>query len=412
MSVQSKPNYQPICALLLCAAVAFTGCGREKPAHAAPPPEVQVIPVRRQDVPVVREWVATMDGAVNAQVRAQVTGYLLRQRYRNGEFVRKGAPLFDIDARPFQAVVNEAQANVEQSASRLAQAQSDLASAQAKLGKTRLDVARSRPLAQEKAISQQELDDAIQSDLAAQAAVSSAEAGIVAAKAAIEGAKAKLLSAQLNLNFATIVSPIDGIAGVNSAQIGDLVGPQSPALTTISTADPILVNFTLPEAEYLAVVNRLHSLGSSEAVALSKLEFQLQLADNSTYPHKGRIHAVDRQVDVKTGSILVQTEFPNPGNVLRPGGFGRVSTTAGVEHDALLVPQRAIADVQGVHLVAVVSKDGVIRLQRVILGAMSGRLRIVTQGLQSDDRVVAEGIQKVRDGMTVIAKPFVGGGYE
>ncbi|MBV8820327.1 MAG: efflux RND transporter periplasmic adaptor subunit, partial [Acidobacteriaceae bacterium] len=193
-------------------------------------------------------------------------------------------------------------------------------------------------------------------------------------------------------------------AGINNAQIGNLVGPQSGPLAIVSTVDPILVSFTLSEAEYFDVERRIAASGKTEEAALGTLKFTLQLADGSKYPHLGRVHAVDRQVDVKTGSILIQTEFLNPGNVLRPGGFGRISTVAGVERGALLVPQRSILEVQGTHFAGVVGPDNTVKLRSVDLGATIGAMRIVSKGLQAGDAVIVEGIQKIRDGMQVIPK--------
>lgn len=384
--------------------LALTGCGRKQPIRAGVLPEVVVAHVQRQDVPITREWVATMDGLINAQVTAQVAGYLVNQKYKSGDFVRKGAPLFEIDSRAFAAAASEAQAGVEQSEGLLKQALTSLQNAEAQRGKTKLDVARARPLAEEQAISRQELDNAVQADLSSAAQVAGSEAAIGAAKSAIDVAKAKLQTAELNLNFTRVTSPVDGIAGINSAQIGNLVGPQSGPLTTVSTVDPILVTFTVSEAEYFDIVKRIAATGKTEQAVLGKLEFTLQLADGSKYPQVGRIHAVDRQVDVKTGSILVQTEFPNPGNVLRPGGFGRISTAAGFERGALLVPQRSILEVQGTHFVGVVGPNNIVKLRFVDLGATMGAMRVVSKGLQAADAVIIEGIQKVRDGIQVNPK--------
>ncbi|QOY85884.1 efflux RND transporter periplasmic adaptor subunit [Paludibaculum fermentans] len=389
---------------LACGALALAACGRKEQAHAMPPPPVEVVQVRQQDVPNVREWVATMDGLVNAQVRPQVTGYLVRQLYRNGDRVSRGTPLFQIDTRTLQAAVNEAKANVEQARGHLLEAQGQVQNAEAQRGKSKLDLNRARPLAAEQAISRQELDDAVQADLVAAAQVASAQAAVSQAKSAIDAAQAKLETARLNLGFATVVSPVDGIAGINAAQIGDLVGPQSPALTIVSTVDPILVSFTFSEQEYLGI-RRLPE-GSDAGKRSSELEFSLQLTDGSTYPLKGKLHAVDRNVDIKTGAIAVQVAFPNPRGELRPGGFGRISTVAGVDHGALTVPQRAISEIQGAYLVAVVTPENTIQLRPVKLGAAVGPLRVIKEGLQPGDRVVAEGIQKIRDGMKVQPQPF------
>jgi membrane fusion protein (multidrug efflux system) len=375
--------------LALLAAMCSTGCGNKEQAAPPPPPDVEVVEVAQRNVPVVKEWVATFDGKVNAQVRAQVAGYLLKQNYSNGAFVKQGAPLFQIDPRPFQAILDQAKAN-------LAQARGNLDRAQAQLGKTQQDVARYTPLAKENAISQQELDDAVQANLGAKAQVATSNAAIEAAKAAID-------TAQLNLGFTNIVSPVDGVAAIATAQVGDLVGPGSPALTTVSTIDPILVNFTPSEQEYL---NAMRVSGGREEELRRRLDFQLTLADGSTYPHKGRLFAVNREVDVRTGAVLVQAEFPNPGNLLRPGGFGRISAVTRIQQGALLVPQSAVNELQGSYLVAVVGDDNKVSLRPVKVGAKVGTMWVVDEGLKPGERVIAEGGQKVREGVVVNPKPF------
>jgi membrane fusion protein (multidrug efflux system) len=373
------------------ATVFSAGCGDKTPAPAAPP-TVEVVQVMQKDVPITKEWVATLDGFVNAQIRAQVTGLLLKQNYLNGAYVRKGEPLFEIDPRPFQAALDQANGNLQQ-------AQAGLQRAQAQLGKTSLDVARYTPLAKESAISQQELDDAVQADLAARAEV---EQG----KAAIESARAAVESAKLNLGFAQIISPIDGVASISTAQVGDFVGPQSGALTTVSTVDPILAMITPSEQEYLAAINWAAQQGVTENEALGRLEWQLKLSDGTIFPQKGRFNAIDRQVDVRTGAVLVKVQFPNPGNILRPGGFGMLSTVTKVQHNALLVPQRAISELQGGYLVAVVGSDNKVSIKSVKMGPKIGTLWIVDEGLTPNDRVVVEGFQKVREGMEVRPEPY------
>lgn len=394
--------------ILLSAALALSGC-RQRVAehHAPPPPEVEVAKVEQRDVPVVQEWVATMDGLINAQVRAQVSGYLTSQRYRSGDFVRKGQPLFDIDSRPLQAAVSEAKAGVDQAVSNLQQAQTALQNAQAQRGKTQLDVARLRPLAEDRAVSRQELDNAVQADLATEAQVAGAKAAIEAARSAIDAAKARLQTANLNLSFSTVISPVSGIAGINNAQVGNLVGPQTDALTTVSVVDPILVSFMLSEQEYLSIARRIGKSGGNDTTALSSLSFTLQLTDGATYPLKGKLHAVNREVDIRTGSIQVQTEFPNPGNTLRPGGFGRVSTVVGIERNAILAPQRAILDIQGQYFMALVDDKNTVRIRPVTLGTTVGNMRVIASGLQPGDTAIASGIQKVRDGIQVQPKSFV-----
>jgi membrane fusion protein, multidrug efflux system len=388
--VFSLPDAHRWCAgvLLIIAALSLVGCEKEQ-AAPPPPPDVQVVEVVTRDVPITKDWVATLDGLVNAQIHAQVTGYLLKQNYTNGAFVRKGTQLFQIDPRPFQAALDQAEATLDQ-------AKGTLQRAQAALGKTEIDVARYTPLAKQQAISQQELDDAVQANLGAKAQVE-------ADKAAIEAAKAAVDTAQLNLGFTTIASPVDGVTAIATAQVGDLVGPQSPnALTTVSTVNPILANFNPSEQEYLIAAK----LAGGEEF-LRRLEFELVLATGSNYPHKGRIYAVNRQVDVRTGAMLVQAEFPNPDNLLRPGGYGLISTVVGVQKGAMVVPQRAVNEIQGGFQVAVVGSDNKASIRSVKMGPKAGAaMWVVAEGLQPGDRVVAEGFQKVKDGQAVNPKPF------
>jgi membrane fusion protein, multidrug efflux system len=393
------------CALL--GVLLAAGCEKKKEVVAAPaPPDVDVVAVEQRNVPIVKEWVATLNGLVNAQVRAQVSGYLLKQLYDNGAVVRKGQPLFQIDPRPYQAALDQAKAQVEQGKGKLQQAQANLQQAQARLGKTELDVKRYTPLAKENAISQQELDDAVQANLAAQGQVAAAMANIEAAKSSIVAAQAAVEGAQLNLGFTNVVSPVDGVAGINNAQVGDLVGPTTGALTAVSTINPILVLFNPSEQEYLNAARVTGDTLEKETAALRRLEFMLQLANGETYSQKGRFYAVDRQVDVKTGSISVQTEFPNPNNVLRPGGFGRLSAVVRTQEGALLVPQRAVTDSQGAYLIAVVGADNKISIRSVKPGARIGSMWVIDEGLKPGERVVAEGVQRVKQGMVVNPRPF------
>jgi len=358
----------------------------------AGPPAVEVVEVLQKDVPITRDWVATLEGFVNAQIRAQVSGLLLKQNYVNGSYVKEGMPLFQIDPRPFQAALDQATGKLEQ-------AKADLQRAQAQLGKTELDVARYTPLAKESAISQQELDDAVQANLAAKAQVQQEKAAIESARAAVESSK-------LNLSFTRIVSPISGVAAISTAQVGDLVGPQSAALTTVSTVDPIFASITPSEQEYLATVRFATQEGISEDAVLRKLEWQLKLSDGSTFPHTGRFYAIDRQINIRTGAILVRIQFPNPGNMLRPGGFGSVSTVTRIQRNALLVPQRAVRELQGGYLVAVVDHENKASIRPVKMGQKVGSWWIVNEGLKPGERVVAEGVQEVREGAVVAPKPF------
>ena len=378
-------------AVLGFSAIVSFGCGKMGPPPAGPP-AVEVVEVVQKDVPLTKEWVATLDGFVNAQIRAQVSGLLLKQNYLNGAYVKEGMPLFQIDPRPFQAALDQATGNLEQ-------AKANLQRAQAQLGKTELDVARYTPLAKESAISQQELDDAVQNNLAAKAQVAQEKAAIEAARAAVE-------SATLNLGFTRIASPINGVAAISTAQVGDFVGPQSAALTTVSTVDPILASITPSEQEYIATVRYATQQDMTEDTVLRRLEWQLKLSDGSTFPHTGRFYAIDRQVDIRTGAILVKIQFPNPGNMLRPGGFGSVSTVTRIQHNALLVPQRAVRELQGGYLIAVVDHENKASLRPVKMGQKVGSWWIVNEGLKPGERVVAEGVQDVREGAVVAPKPF------
>jgi membrane fusion protein (multidrug efflux system) len=382
----------PALASLLLAATLVSGCAEEKKAEAAAP-DVEVVQVVQKDVPITREWVATLTGKVNAQIRAQVAGYLMSQTYQNGAYVKKGAPLFQLDPRTFQAAVDQAKGVLEQ-------AKGDLARAVAQQGKTQQDVTRYTPLAAQGAISKQELDDATQNNLSALAQVESA-------KAAIASAIASLDSAKLNLGFTTITAPIDGVAGIANAQVGDFISPQSAnPLTTISAVNPILVNFTPSEQDYLRAKREMLREDETEEHGLARFVWELQLTDGTVYPQKGKFYALDRQVDISTGAILMQIEFPNPNNFLRPGGFGNIRTVARLEKGALLVPQRAVSDVQSKFLVAVVGSDNKVAIRPVVVGDKTGSEWIVSEGLKPGDRVVAEGIQKVKNGQQVNPKPY------
>ena len=289
---------------------------------------------------------------------------------------------------------------MDQASGNLAQSKADLQKAEAQLGKTQLDVNRYTPLAKQGAISQQELDDAVQANLAAKGQGA-------AAKAAIDAGTAALESAKLNLGYATVVSPIDGVAGISNAQVGDFVGPQSTnALTTISTVDPILANITPSEVDYLKAMTAAAKAGLSDTQILSKLVWELELTDGSIYPDKGRFYALNREINIQTGAILVQLEFPNPARVLRPGGFGNIRSVVRLEKGALLVPQRAVTDVQGKYLVAVVGADNKVSIRSVDAGEKVGTMWVITEGLHPGDRVVAEGTQKVQEGLLVNPKPF------
>jgi RND family efflux transporter MFP subunit len=393
--------------------------GKETPP-APLPPEVEVVQVEQRDVPLYSEWIGTLDGMVNAEIRAQVAGYLRAQHHTEGSFVKQGQLLFEIDPRPFQAALDQAkgelaraEGQVTQAHGQLAQAKAQLIQAEANQGKTQLDVDRYMPLAKQKAITDQELDNAVQANLAAKAQVEAAGAGvetakaaIVAAKAAVEAAKAAVAKAELDLGFTRITSPIDGIAGIAQTQVGNLVNPTSGALTTVSTLNPIKVYFTLSEQEYLNHTRPNPAQGEWDA-ASKKLELELLLADGTTYPQKGRFFVADRQIEQKTGVIRLAGIFPNPGNTLRPGQYGRVRAVTSVKAGALLVPQRAVTELQGSYRVAVVGSDNKVNIQSVKVGDRVGAQWIIEDGLKPGERVVVEGTQKVGPGATVIPKPFL-----
>jgi RND family efflux transporter MFP subunit len=354
-------------------------------------PDVEVVQVEQRDVPILGEWIGTLDGLVDADVRAQVSGYILRQGYQEGAFVKKGELLFEIDPRPFQAAVDQAQGQLDQ-------ATATLANAEAVQRRTELDVNRYTPLAREQAASQQDLDNAIQNNLAAKATVETAKAQIQTAQAALETSK-------INLDFTRLVAPIDGIAGQAQLQVGALVNPNSGPVTSVSTIDPIKVYFTVSESEYLAWRRRFPTETTREAADKS-LHLELILADGSTYPHPGTFYFADNKVNESTGAIRIAALFPNPGNILRPGGYGKVRAATQIQQGALLVPQRAVSELQGGYQVAVVDGQDKVSIRTIQVGDRVGTQWIVSDGLKLGDRVIVEGVQKVRPGMRVNPKPF------
>jgi len=355
-------------------------------------PEVEVVQVEQKDVPIYGEWIGTLDGLTNADVRAQVTGYLMRQGYQEGAFVKKGQLLFEIDPRPFQAALDQAQGQ-------LAQAEAQLATAEAVQGRTQLDVEKYAPLAKQQAASQQDLDNSVQNNLAAKATVASARAQIKSDEASVETAK-------INLDFTRLVAPIDGIAGQAQLQVGALVNLGSGPVTSVSTVDPIKVYFTVGEPQYLAWRKRFPTETTREA-ADKNLRLELILADGSTYAHEGKFYFADRQVNEATGAIRLAGLFPNPGNILRPGGYAKVRAVIRVQPDALLVPQRAVTELQGGFQVATVDDQNKVNIRVVKVGDRIGSQWVIADGLKPGERVVVEGVQKVRPGLQVDPKPFV-----
>ncbi len=399
---------------------AVTGCTKtSSAARPASPPVVEVAEVVQKNVPIYGEWIGTLDGMVNADIKAQVSGYLMKQDYKEGSFVKKGQLLFEIDPRPFQAVVDQAKGQLAQATGQLAQAKAQLLQAEAQLavaqanqGRTQLDVDRYFPLAKQQAITQQDLDNATQNNLAskaqvqaAKAAVETAKAQIQAANATVQGARAALETAQLNLGFTHLTSLIDGIAGIAQQQVGALVSPSSGPVTTVSTVDPIKVYFTVSDQEYLAF-NRRFPSAASRTEHEEQLQLDLILADGTVYPHKGRFYFADREIDPRTGAIRLAALFANPGNILRPGEYGRVRAITRVQNDALMVPQRAVTELQGSYQVAVVDDQNRVAIRPVTVGDRVGEMWIINDGLKPGERVVAEGVQKVRPGTQVNPKPF------
>jgi membrane fusion protein (multidrug efflux system) len=355
--------------------LAITACGRGNvQAAAASAPEVRVVPVAQQDVPVFSEWVATIDGYVNAQIRPQVSGYIVKQNYKEGSLVRKGQVLFEIDPRPFKAALDRAKG--------------DLAQAQAQLGKSILDVERDTPLAEARAIAKSQLDNEIQAKRGAQAA--------------IESNKAAVEQAELNLEWTKVTSLVDGIAGIAQVQIGNLVGPNS-VLTSVSQVDPIKAYFPISEHEYV-LAQRSSAAAGKHAIGFFGNSLELILTDGSLHPQKGKILLADRQVDSTTGTIRIVAAFPNPGNILRPGQYGRVRVQTNLKGGALLVPQSAVAQSQGSYQVAVVGSDHKVSMRTVKPGETVGTLWVIDEGLKPGEQVVVEGLQRVKEGITVNPK--------
>jgi RND family efflux transporter MFP subunit len=363
-----------VLAVLLATVSTAVGCGRTTAAPAIPAPEVEVASVVQKDVPIFSEWVATLDGYVNAQIQPQVTGYVIRQTYKEGSFVHKGQILFHIDPRPFQAVLEQANAQ--------------LAQTQAQLAKTAMDVDRDTPLAKERAIAQSQLDNDIQANRAA--------------KAAVKAAGAQVEQAQLNLEFTEVKSLVDGMAGIAQVQIGNLVNPTT-VLTSVSKLNPIKAYFSISEQEYIHFADRINADAQKETPSNGP-PFELILADGSVYPHKGTGLLANRQVDVSTGSIQIVCSFPNPQNFLRPGQFGRLRAAPEVRRGALLVPQKAVSELQGSYQVAVVGADNKVSIRAVKAGDRVGPMWIVEGGVKPGEQVVVEGLQKVQNGGTVKIK--------
>jgi RND family efflux transporter MFP subunit len=400
---------------LLLGAIPFllASCNRTSAGPAEPAPaDVEVVTVEQRDIPVYREWIGTLDGLVNAAIRAQVTGYLLTQNYSEGSFVRKGQLLFQIDPRPLQAAMDQARGQLAQANGQLAQAQAQyqqseaqLASAEANQRKTQFDEDRYTPLARQRAVTQQDLDNAVQNNLSAKAQVrmataqvEAAKAQIQAASAAVEAAKAALEAANVTLGFTKLYSPIDGIAGNAQIQIVNLVSPATNAVTTVSTVDPIKVTFAVSEQEYLRFTKQRKPDDPTPPL-------ELILADGSIHPHEGKFAFTGRQVNQGTGAIEATGLFPNPGNTLRPGQYGKVRVAAETLHGALVVPQKAVSETQGSYQVATVDRNNAVNVQSIHVGDQIGSSWVIRDGLNPGDRVIVDGTQKVATGMRVNPKP-------
>lgn len=399
---------------LALVALLAAGCGQGQAIPTAPPAlPVEVATVLQQDVPVYSEWIASTDGTVNAVIRAQVQGYLVAQRYHEGDLVEQGQLLFEIDPRPFQAALNQAEAAEQQARAALTQAEATLEQAQAEVLRqealwvnAKANYDRFKALVGRGAVAQKDVDDATGAERSTAAAVAAAKANVTAAqsaigvqRAAIAAARAAAERVRVDLGFTRIVSPVTGIAGIAKAQIGNLVGPGSvEELTTVSRVDPLKVYVPMSEQEYLARARQGRDTAGGP--------IELTLADGSRHPQTGRIAFTDRQADVQTGTIKVAVLFPNPGNVLRPGQFARVRAQRSVKTGALLVPQRAVMEQQGSYQVAVVGADQKVDIRPVKVGQQVGSLWVIDDGVRAGERVIVEGLQKVRPGMVVAAAPY------
>ena len=400
---------QTIITGIAVAAIACSGCSR-KPR----PPQLTVVSVAvpvQKDVPVYSEWIGTTVGFIDAEIHSKITGYLLTQDYKEGSPVKTGDLLFKVDPRPFQAVVDQATAQLNVTNAQLGQAQDDVNAAQAEIDraqaaqlKTELDVKRYTPLVKDGTVSQQEYDDAVQSNLANIASVAAAKgkfdrskATVDAARAQIEVARGSLQAAQLNLDYTNVKSPVNGIAGIRVANIGDLVGSsQQQVLTTVSQIDPIFVQFPISEQEYLKLRAFFFAREAQQQPGV-----ELILSDGTIYSQKGKIDIVGRQVEVSTGTLRIRAVFQNPGNILRPGQYSRVRAATTIQNNALLLPQRAVEELQGQYQVAVVGSDGKIAFRTVKVGERVGSYWVIEQGITPSDRVVIEGLQDIKTGQQV-----------
>lgn len=370
---KSRKYFFPLLMMAVLALVVSSACKKEQKTTVTPP-AIEVTPVVQRNVNVRQEWVGTTDGSDNAQIRAQVEGYIIKQDYTEGQLVKKGQLLFEIDPRTFIAAVKQAKA--------------DVAQRQARWDTAKLNLARVEPLAKQNAVSKKDLDDAVGAELSS--------------RAEVEAAKAALAKAQLDLGFTKITSPIEGIAGIAKVGTGSLVGPgRTEELTTVSKLDPIKVYIYLSEQDYLKVAGRTREPKQDRGI-------ELILANGKVYPERGEMSVAEREIDPKTGTIKVVLLFPNPGNILRPGQYARISAITQTKNNALLVPQRAVTELQGQYQVAVVHPDNTVHVRTVKASDRIDGCWVIDEGLKPGDRVVAEGTQKVKDNMLVRAVPFGG----
>jgi len=369
--LRRSPRFLPI--LVACFLLAFGVACSKTEAPPPPPPEVQVAEVVQRDVPIYVELVGSTLGSEDIEIRARVEGYLVAIDFTEGSFVRKGQPLYKIDPEPFRVAVDEAKAS--------------LATAQARLEKTDNDVARYTPLAKQQAVSQQELDNALSAQQAA--------------KAQVDAHRAAVAQAQLNLGYTNITSPVDGVIGTTQKKVGSLVGRgESTLLNTVSQVNPILFRCSIAEAEYLRLARR----EASSKPGQKQANVELILADGTIFPHKGRLDAIERAVDTTTGTLMGQFSFPNPEQLLRPGLYGKARFVTDIKDDALLVPQLAVQEIQGLYSVLVVKPDATVEQRMVKAGERVGNLRIINSGVKPGEKVIVEGLQKVQPGVKVVAK--------
>ena len=364
---QQLKSYSRLSSLLLLVVVC-NGCSSGKQKPAPPPPGVTVTAVLQQDVPVYQEWVGTMAGNIDAEIRPKVEGFLLDKLYSEGSFVRKGQPMFQLDQRQSRAAVQQAEGQLEEANAALAQAQ--------------IDVNRYTPLVQQKAVSQAELDKATSRQRAGTAQVAAAQA--------------VLDNAKLNLTWATVVSPISGIAGIAKVGVGDLMTPTT-VMATVSAVNPVYIDFSIAEQDYLRFARDKTGRGR---------DLELILGDGTPYAQRGHALLVNREIDSRTGTIQIRAEFPNPTNVLRPGQYARIRSKTEVRKNALLIPQRAIAELQGIYQVGVVDSENKVTIRAVKTGPQFGDMWVIETGLQPGDKVVVDGLQRLRDGMTVAPSDF------